>query len=360
MISVHDDSPFRIAVDFDFGQKISFQAQNFFPIFSARRLSPKVTAIEDNLTARARDPAAMQRNKLREFHLFARLMQILAIFAIFSAAIQKIDTDKAADYHLFFCHLFIILYHRDALTEDRFRRVFCLDIQIFTDMQGITSSLRDVGHFDFFPPRLNLFSVDAFKKRRIAVDILADAECQKNLDAIFSLVNDHVLDFFDMNLQLQRGFRRQRDMALFLKRHSRLHRNHGFRTLLFFRKIERLQFDFTGETQGILSLLYGPETAVRRARRSVNQQNSREIRLGIRHQDVLFDGNHRFGLLADVGELYLGIDGLFADGRDDALLHFLCRHHRVLRNFLFVGHSFSPFQIWSCYNLFQNASAYAL
>ena len=42
-----------------------------------------------------------------------------------------------------------------------------------------------------------------------------------------------------------------------------------------------------------------------------------------------------------------------------SLIHiFFCRNHSIIRNTLFVCHSESPFQTWSCLNVFAERGSY--
>ena len=167
-----------------------------------------------------------------------------------------------------------------------------------------------------------------------------------------------MFNFFDVGIHLQGRARRERRVPLLLIRHAGLHRDHRFPAFLLFRQIQRLQLDVAGNAEVVLSFADLADFAARRMRCAFDQKDPRKVRLRIRNQDIFFYGDHCFGFFGNIGNLYGGVDGFLTDRCNDALLHLLGRHHRILGYLFFVGHSFSPFQIWSCYNLCPGTCAY--
>ncbi len=148
-------------------------------------------------------------------------------------------------------------------------------------------------------------------------------------------------------------------MPLFFEWYACLHGNDRSTVFLFFRQVQGLKLDLSGNADIVFIFVELTNFFTYRMIFSVDQQNLSEIRLRIRHQNVFLDCEHRFGLFGHIGHRNGRINRLLARGNDHPLLRLLCRNHCIIRYFFFIGHSFSPFQTWSCYNLFSVRFFYA-
>ncbi len=171
MISIDNDLLFDIAVDLDAGQKVALQPQDLFSIFTLYPLDFQIAAVKANM-ASGTASVRPNRDKLRELHLFLRLVQIFTSFDLLPTAVQKMNQNKAVDNHLFAGHLLVIFNHPDVLAEDIIDRTFFLQLQILLQLKCIGFAQGDIGDLDFFTLHLDFFAVEPLKNLDSAVGIL--------------------------------------------------------------------------------------------------------------------------------------------------------------------------------------------